>query len=145
MNQLIQEYLRLREVRYFRGHREDEYFYRVHTALGARLYVHLDICGPGRDAVQISISPDRYYPAGHGDRIGQALSRWNAECHEVGALLQASSDPSLVGVAAGSRYHAGAPGEFGAFVEGAENAAAALFATLGGLIPPVSPDLRVAG
>lgn len=149
MNELIEEYLRSRGVRHFRGHRDDEYFYIVeastHGPAHTRLYVHLDVCGEDRDAVQISIAPDRYYPAAHGDRIGQALSRWNAECHRVGAMLQHSSDPSLVGVAAGSRYHAGDPGEFSAFVEGAETAAVDLFASLAELIPPVSANLRDAG
>lgn len=149
MNELIEEYLRSRGVRYFRGHRDDEYFYIVeastHGPAHTRLYVHLDVCGADRAAVQISIAPDRYYPAGHSDRIGQALSRWNGECHRVGAMPQESSDPSLVGVAAGSRYHASDPGEFSTFVEGAEAAAAELFASLGELIPPVSTNLRDAG
>ena len=145
MNELIEEYLRSRGARYFRGHRDDEYFYIVEAPNRTRLYVHLDVCGADRDAVQISIAPDRYYPAAHTDRIQQALTRWNAECHRVGAMLQDSSDPSLVGVATGSRYHAGDPGEFSAFVEGSETAAIDLFASLGGLIPPLPTNLREAG
>jgi hypothetical protein len=48
MNTLIEEYLRARGVRYFRGHHDDEYFFLVDfqsdfclDASHGRLHVHL--------------------------------------------------------------------------------------------------------
>ena len=148
MNELIEEYLRTRGVRYFRGHRDDEYFYLVDTRVHSghiRLHVHLAVCGPDRDAVQISITPDRYYPAGHSELFQQAVSRWNNECHGVGAVLQPSCDPALVGVAAGSRYHGTDAGELGSFVEGSEADAAKLLGLITDVVAPLPPTLRNAG
>lgn len=152
MNELIEEYLRTRGVRYFRGHRDDEYFYLVDTRvrtgplrLNVRLHVHLAVCGAERDAVQISITGDRYYPAAHSEVFQQAVSRWNAECHDVGALIQPSSDPALVGVTAGSRYRGTDAGELSAFVERAEVGAVQLLGLIGDLAAPLTPTLRNAG
>ncbi len=145
MNELIEEYLRTRGVRYFRGHHDDEYFHVVHTGTG-RLYVHLEVCGDDRDAVQISISPDHYYPAGRGDLLHQAVERWNCDCREVGALLLSSSDPNLVGIAAGSRYRGTDTTGLGAFIDGTVGAAVELFGLIGEIGGgPAAPILRDAG
>lgn len=143
MNELIEECLRTRGVRYFRGRHDDEYFHLVHTGAG-RLYVHLEVCGSDRDTVQISISPDHYYPAGHGEWLQQTVARWNSECRAVGALVLASSDPNLVGVAAGSRYRGSDPIELGEFVDGSLMDAVELFGRLG-TGGPAAPALRNAG
>lgn len=143
MNELIEECLRIRGVRYFRGRHDDEYFHLVHTGAG-RLYAHLEVCGPDRDSVQISISPDHYYPAGRGDLLHQAVARWNSECHEVGALVLASSDPNLVGVAAGSRYRGTDPIELGEFVDGSLMAAVELFGLISTIGGSAAPALRSA-
>ena len=144
MNELIEGYLRARGVRYFRGHHDDEYFHLVHTRT-VRLHVHLEVCGDDRDGVLVSITGDRYYPAGQRDQLQQAISRWNAECHDIGAVVQESSDPHLVGVAAGSRYHGVDAAQFGTFVDGAIAAAAELFARIGDLAPAAPQALRDAG
>lgn len=135
MNELIENYLGVRGIRYFRGHRDDVYFFMVDIGDHARLHVHLEVNGEPRDGVRISITPDRYYPAAHSDRILQALARWNADCRAVGALLQESSDPNLVGVAAGSLYRGTDPAEFGAFADGCVAAAVELFRSLGAEAP----------
>ncbi|MGI9163819.1 MAG: hypothetical protein ACR2JI_13010 [Mycobacterium sp.] len=148
MNELIEKYLRTRGVRYFRGHRDDEYFYLVDTRIltgHARLHVHLAVCGAERDAVQISITGDRYYPAGHSEVFQQAVSRWNDECHDVGAVIQPSCDPALVGVVAGSRYRGTDVGQLSTFVEGAEAGAVQLLGLIGDLVAPLPPTLRNAG
>jgi hypothetical protein len=144
MNELIEEYLRARGVRYFRGHHDDEYFHLVHTRT-ARLHVHLEVCGDDRDGVQVSITGDRYYPAGHSEQLQQVIARWNAECHDIGAVAQESSDPHLVGVATGSRYRGMDPGQFGAFVDGCIAAASELFGRIVDLAPTVHQDLRDVG
>ena len=148
MNELIEEYLRTRGVRYFRGHRDDEYFYLVDTRVHAshvRLHVHLAVCGADRDAVQISITGDRYYPAGHSEVFQQAVSRWNTECHDVGAVIQPSCDPTLVGVAAGSRYRGTGVGELRSFVERSEADAVRLLELISDVIAPLPPSQRHAG
>lgn len=147
MNELIEKYLGVRGIRYFRGYRDDVYFFMVGIGDHARLHVHLEVSaaqvsGAGHDSVQISITPDRYYPAAYSDRILQALAGWNAECRVIGALLQESSDPNLVGVAAGSIYRGSDPGEFGAFADGCVAAAVELFRSLGVLVPPAAAPLR---
>lgn len=113
MNELIEKYLDVR-IRYYRGYRDDVYFFMVDIGDHARLHVHLEVSGADRDGVQISITPDWYYPAAYSDRILQALARWNSDCRAIGALLQESSDLNLVGVAAGSVYRGVDPAEFGA-------------------------------
>ena len=143
MNELIEECLRIRGVRFFRGRHDDEYFHLVHTGVG-RLYVHIEVCGPDRDTVQISISPDHYYPAADGERLHQAVARWNAECREVGALVVASSDPNLVGLAAGSRYRGDDPIALGEFVDGSLLAAVELFGLIGISGGPAAPTLASA-
>ncbi|HPX35393.1 MAG TPA: YbjN domain-containing protein [Mycobacterium sp.] len=145
MNELIEKYLDVRGIRYYRGYRDDVYFFMVDIGDHARLHVHLEVSGADRDGVQISITPDRYYPAAYSDRILQALARWNSDCRAIGALLQESSDPNLVGVAAGSVYRGVDPAEFGAFVDGCLAAAVELFRSLGALVPPVAAQLRDAG
>lgn len=103
MNELIEDYLRSRGVRYFRGHHDDEFFYFVDFLVGAyrgRLNVHLEVRGARHDAVRVSISPDRFYPAEQRDRLTGLAARWNAGTPCVDALVFDSSDPALVGVGA---------------------------------------------
>ena len=101
MGPLIKDYLRAKSVRYFRGHRDDEYFFLVESPGGAvrgRLHVHLAVSGLVRDTVQISITPDRYYPADKRDRLSGLAARWTAGGHGAEAIVRDSCDPSLVGV-----------------------------------------------
>lgn len=105
MHELIEDYLRSRGVRYFRGHHDDEFFYLVDVGIdfvrgrrAGRLNVHLEVCGPGRDAVRVSVSPARFYPADRRDRLTAAAARWNAGDPCVHAVVHDSCDPALVGV-----------------------------------------------
>lgn len=107
MNELIEEYLRSRSVRYFRGHHDDEFFYLVGVPVSAfrarragRLTVHLEVCGPGRDGVRVSIGPDRFYPAARREPLTAIAARWNATDPCVYAVVHDSCDPALVGVEA---------------------------------------------
>ena len=95
---MIPDYLRTRGVRYFRGHHDDEYFFLVDVLVGGRhkrLSVHLQSAG---EAVQVSIAPDRYYPAAARDRLVEFASRWNAGQPGAEVVIHESSDPSRVGV-----------------------------------------------
>jgi hypothetical protein len=98
---LIKDYLRAKSVRFFRGHRDDEYFFLVDSPVDAvhgRLHVHLAVTGPLRDTVQISITPDRYYPADTRDRLSGLAARWTAGGQGAEAIVHDSCDPALVGV-----------------------------------------------
>ena len=65
---LIERYLHTRQVQYFRGHHDDEYFFLVNAYHG-RLHVHLEPCGAGGTAVRVTITAERYYPAEQLDRV----------------------------------------------------------------------------
>ena len=107
MNELIEGYLRGRGVRYFRGHHDDEFFYLIDVPVSAfrarragRLNVHLEVCGPARDAVRVSVGPGRFYPADRREELTAVAARWNAGDPCVHAVVHDSCDPALVGVEA---------------------------------------------
>ena len=101
MHPFIKDYLRAKSVRYFRGHRDDEYFFLVDSpvvAVHGRLHVHPAVSSLLRDTVQISITPDRYYPADKRDRLSGLAARWTAGGQGAEAIVHDSCNPSLVGV-----------------------------------------------
>lgn len=98
MSTLIEQTLRSRGVRYFRGHHDGEFFFMVvpltDSARG-RLHVHLR---PGvGDEVAISISGGRFRPAAQRDALTRLAARCNA-LFPVEVTVQDSCDPGLVGV-----------------------------------------------
>lgn len=151
MNALIEQYLRSRGVRYFRGHHDDEFFYLVDFLVDAhrgRLNVHLEVCGPGRDAVRVSVSPDRFYPADRRAGLTAVAARWNAGDPCVLAVVHESSDPALVGVSAGGVRRPGDLAGLTDFVDRAVAASVEVFALMRDVAPPQSQTggmLRDAG
>lgn len=144
MNRLIEDYLRTRGVRFFRGHHDDEYFYLVGVgAHRGHLNVHLEVCGPDRDAVQIGITADRYYPAGVRDGLADLAARWNAGSPTVPAVVHDSSDPRLVGLSAGGVFRPAGIADLSAFVDTAVSGAVTLFGDATRLAAPAA--LRDAG
>ncbi len=148
MNRQIEDYLRARGVRYFRGHHDDEYFFLVDFLSGTyrgRLNVHLEVaaCEPG--TVLLTISPDRYYPVGSADRLGEFAGRWNAGNPAAEAVVHGSSDPALVGIFARSSIHASDLAVLTDHVEAAVSAAAELFGQVAALPTASAPILRDAG
>lgn len=149
MKRQIEDYLRSRGAPYFRGHHDDEYFFLVDFVSGAdrgRLSVHLQACDDDADAVLVTISPDRYYPAEKAERLGRLADRWNAEARVVRAVVHGSCDPRLVGVQArGSARPIDVP-ELTGFVDNAVDAGIELFGRLAGTALPASGAvLRDAG
>lgn len=147
MNALIEEYLRSTGVRYFRGHHDDEYFFLVDflylvDSQQGRLHVHLESCGPRRDSVQISITPDRYYPVRCRRRLSGLAARWIAENPGAEATLHDSSDPSLVGVSIQSQYQPADLASMTCFVDDCVASAIDLF---GAMSRAAVPELRDAG
>ncbi|MCW1957230.1 MAG: hypothetical protein KIH64_001520 [Mycobacterium sp.] len=136
MNRLIQDYLRARGVRYFRGHHDDEYFYLVDFVLGAhrgRLNVHLEVSGAGRDSVLINITPDRYYPVSLRERLQDILARWNAGTLHLQAALHDSCDPGLVGVLAHGCFRPADAAALADHVDAAVGSSIELFGSMPGV------------
>lgn len=156
MDRLIEDYLHARGVRYFRGHHDREYFYLVDYlpnrlpshAVGAgrgRLNVHLEAAEP--DAVLLTITPDRYYPAGGRESLEGVVNRWNTAA-AIGATLHDSCDPRLIGAVVHGRFQ---PDGAAALAESADAAVASaidFFRGLAGAVGPAHDDhavLRDAG
>ncbi|WP_328355160.1 hypothetical protein OG976_24975 [Mycobacterium sp. NBC_00419] len=127
--ELIERYLRTRQVRYFRGHHDDEFFFLVNAYHG-RLHVHLEPCGPDRRMVKISITAERYYPAAARATVAALAAQWNRCDPPATAVVFASSDPRLVGVAAQRRYNGSVDTDFGAVVDDTIQSAIDLFGRL---------------
>ena len=147
MNRLIEDYLRTRGARYFRGHHDDEYFYLVDCVVGAdrgRLNVHLEVCDPDRGGVRITITPDRYYPVRYRQHLEDLVSRFNAGTAVVGSEVHDSSDPRLVGVLALGCSRPADSAALGEFVEAALASSLDLFGAMAGLAAPADA-LRDAG
>lgn len=122
---LIEEYLRFRGIRYFRGHQDDEYLFLV-DGLAGKMHVRLAAAGP---EVRITITPGRYYPAGDRDRLACLVARWAAG-GPAEAVLHPSSDPALVGIAARARIRPDGVPSLADFVDRAIARAVDLFADL---------------
>jgi hypothetical protein len=139
--QLIESYLRTRQMRHFCGHHDGEYFFLVNAYHG-RLHVHLQPCGPSGAAVQISITAEHYYPAEQRSRVEDPIEQWNNTAPRITAAVFESSDPRLVGVLAERRFRAGDT-EFGPFVDQAVQSAIDLFGRLRVLVPSQSQDTHL--
>ena len=100
---LIEAYLSARQVRYFRGHHDDEFFFLINAYHG-RLHVHLEVPATDREVITISIAEERYYPATLRGRLTGLVDEWNKATPWAKAALVASSDPNLLGIAAHNRY-----------------------------------------
>jgi hypothetical protein len=148
MKRQIEEYLRARGARYFRGHHDDEYFFFVDFLAGAdrgRLDVHLDVCDDS-ETVQVTISPDRYYPAERTSRLAALVDRWNAGAPAVQAVVHGSCDPRLVGVQARGSARPADAASLSGFVDGAVAAGIDLFGGIATAAAPVpNAGLRDAG
>ncbi|BBY61407.1 hypothetical protein [Mycolicibacterium sarraceniae] len=138
---LIKSYLSTRQLRHFRGHHDDEYFFLV-SANHGRLHVHLQPCGPSGAAVQVTITGERYYPAEQRCRVASLVDQWNDSAPRVSAAVFESCDPRLVGVLA-ERCYRGGDVEFGPSVDQAVQSAVDLFGRLRMLMASRSDDARL--
>lgn len=157
MNALIEAYLRSTGLRYFRGHHDDEYFFLVDfvflvDAHQGRLHVHLEACGSERDAVQLSITPDRFYPVENRAPLSALAARWIGQNPGSEAIVHDSSDPSLVGVSVQSLHRPTDAESLACFVDECVSSAIELFGTMGQTIErqmtaghAVAHELRNAG
>ena len=139
--QLIESYLQTRQVRFFRGHHDDEFFFLV-SAYHGRLHVHLQPCGPAGAAVRISVTGERYYPAEQRARVAALIEQWNGTDPMAAATVFESSDPRLVGVLAERRYRSG-DADFCPFVDQVVQSALDLFGRLRALVASPSDDTHL--
>ena len=131
MSQLIEDYLRAKGVRYFRGHHDDEYFFLVDVLTAGwhgRLHVHLE--GGRSREVAVSITPGRYFPADRRGRLGELADRWSAGFTGARVVFQPSSDPALVGVLACNLDRPADEEALGEFVDGTVASAVELFVAM---------------
>jgi hypothetical protein len=123
-------------VRYFRGHHDDEYFYLVDFVVGAyrgRLDVHLEVCDADRGGVQLSISPDRYYPVRYQQRLEDLVARSNAGTPAVRGVVHDSCDPRLIGVLARGQSRPADTAALRDFVEAGLACSVDLFGSMAGM------------
>lgn len=133
MKRRIEEYLRARGARYFRGHHDEEYFFFVDFLAGAdrsRLNVHLEVDAAAPDTVQVTISPDRYFPADKTEWLATLAEQWNGADPVVRAVVHGSCDPHLVGVQARGRTRPADTAALTGFVDAAVGAGIDLFARI---------------
>lgn len=155
MNTLIEEYLRARGVRYFRGHHDDEYFFLVDfqsdfclDASHGRLHVHLEVRGVARDVVHMSITPDRFYPVGKRDLLTSLSTRWTAGSGGAEAVVHDSSDPALVGITVADRFRPTSGAGLAYFADQSIASSIELFEQVNAEVQPAHPGpavLRDAG
>ncbi|MFN8088613.1 MAG: hypothetical protein U0R81_06490 [Mycobacterium sp.] len=143
---LIEAYLSARQVRYFRGHHDDEFFFLINAYHG-RLHVHLEVPATDREVITISIAEERYYPATLRGRLTGLVDEWNKATPWAKAALVASSDPNLLGIAAHNRYSRKI-GDFTTVVDHTLQSAIELFGRVRKLLAAAGSDgnpLRDAG
>lgn len=149
MRRHIEAYLKARGVRYFRGHRDGEFFFRIDLVAGAcrgRLTVHLEVDDDAPDSVGVVITPDRYFPAERAVALEAIAQRWNSQETALAAVVHGSCDPRLVGVQAGGRFDSVDVAALTDFVDSAVTAAIELFEEMArAAAPAVEPVLRDAG
>jgi hypothetical protein len=154
MKRQIEDYLRARGARFFRGHHDDEYFFLADVASGAdfpsgtyrvRLNVHLEACDTEPGTVLVTLSPDRYYSVQNYERLRDLAGRWNAAHRSEEAVVHGSSDPALVGVFARSRIQACELPVLTDRVDAAIVAAAELFRQVAAVSTAQAPVLRDVG
>ena len=93
----------------------------------------------------MTISPDRYYPAGKADWLSDLAAAWNAEDPAIQAVVHGSCDPHLVGVRAVSRNRPADVAALTGFVDGAVAAGMDLFSRMAAAAFPASNNLRDVG
>lgn len=143
--ELIENYLRTRGVRYFRGHHDDEFFFLLNTHHG-RLHIHLEVCDASGDTIRLNVAAERYFPAELRARLADLADAWNRASPSAKAVVVESSDPTLIGVAAENRYSSADPGDFAAAVDQTIQSAIELFnhtRVSAGLVPFDPADIAL--
>lgn len=94
---LIERYLRSRQLRYFRSDDGVE-FLLVSTREQGKLLVTLRINGLRPDILEVSISPARHFPATERPRLMELANSWNRDNHWPKAFVRETAYPGFVAV-----------------------------------------------
>ncbi|MBW0015559.1 hypothetical protein [Mycobacterium sp.] len=151
---LIEQYLRTRGSRYFRGAHDGEYFYVAKTR-PRRLYVHLEVSPEHRlqdgPRLTIRVAPACFFPAADRPWLIEFADAWNERDREVTAIVHASCDPQRIGVVARRSESIREDVSFDDFASLADRAIADAIDLFGRLAPDTElrptarPLLRAAG
>jgi Putative bacterial sensory transduction regulator len=95
--QLIERYLKGRDLRFYRSHDGDDFLVLFTTKHG-KLHANLRLCGSGKEVLVISVSPAAYFPAEERVRLMEVVNNWNRDTWWPKAFLQETSRPDQVGV-----------------------------------------------
>jgi hypothetical protein len=101
--ELIERYLDLRDLKFFRGRDGDE-FLLLMSGEQSRLHIHLQVSGRDRNVLAIRVSPVENYPAGERARLMELVNDWNRDTHWPKAFVRETSHPGQVGVVGESTY-----------------------------------------
>ncbi len=140
--ELIENYLRTRRVRYFRGHHDDEFFFLINAHHG-RLHIHLEVSGAYGDTIRIGVAAERYFPVQLRGRLAALTDAWNRASPWAKAVVVKSSDPTLIAVAAENSYSSADGADFAAAVDQTIQSAIELFGRTrvsAGLVPSGPAD-----
>jgi hypothetical protein len=102
--ELIERYLRSRELRFFRSDDGEEFMMVLSNYEQGKLHVNLRINGLRRDIVEISISPAAYYQARDRPRLMELLNDWNRDTHWPKAFVRETPHPSRISVVGEGAY-----------------------------------------
>src|ERR1700756_1471584 len=111
---LIERYLLARGRRYFRGHRDGEYFF-ILTVDHERLQVHIEISPADGDSVTVRVTPANFFPAADRARLTTFADKWNTEARGTRAVVYESCDQTRIGVVAENSYRLAASTPFEEF------------------------------
>lgn len=150
MHELV-DFLRSRGMRCFRSYRDDAYFFVVDcvypgdpAAYRGRLFVNLQVGEDG--AIQVTATPDRFYPADVRTRLAAVAAAWDpggAHGLDIDTSVHESSDPTRVGATVVTRACPVGLTAATEFVERAVACAIELFGRLNSVAParsaPVGP------
>ena len=96
-SQLIERYLRWRDLTFYRGHGDDDFLVLFTTDLG-KLHVNLRLGGTRQQALVISVSPAGNFPAQERVRLMEVVNEWNRDTWWPKAFVRETSHADQVGV-----------------------------------------------
>jgi Putative bacterial sensory transduction regulator len=101
--ELLERYLDLRDLKFFRG-RDGNEFLLLMNGDKSRLHFYLSISGPDRNLLAVRVTPVDNYAAGERARLMELVNDWNRDTHWPKAYVRETSDPSQIGVVGENTY-----------------------------------------
>lgn len=101
--ELIERYLRSRQLRFFRSN-DGEEFLLVSAHERGKVLVTLRLNGLRRDILEVSMSPARYHPVAERPRLLELVNDWNRDTHWPKAFVRETGRPGHVSVVGENAY-----------------------------------------